>query len=90
MKAAAPVYRRTAWHAGSALRPTHLGELFTILQRRLRGLPSGYTGADRLHLELRRYRMDAISAVLFDPYDGRRYELVLRPIEDSRSPPPER
>jgi hypothetical protein len=77
----ASAYRRTAWRAQTALRPTHLGELFTIVQRRLRGLPSGYTGADRLDLELRRYRTDSISAVLVDPYNGRRYELVLRPLD---------
>ncbi len=90
MNPTAPLHQPIARHPGPALRPTHLGELFTIVQRRLRGLPSGYTGADRLHLELRRYRSDAISAVLLDPYDGRRYELVLRPIHDPPSPPRER
>lgn len=77
---------KTAARSSAAL-PTHLGELFTIVERRLRGLPSGYAGADQLHLELRRYRADALSAVLTDPFDGRRYELVLRPLEESLGPP---
>lgn len=61
--------------------PTHLGEIFTILRQRLRGRPTGFHGADRLTLELIAHRGDSLTALLSDPYDQRRYELRLRPLD---------
>lgn len=60
---------------------THLGEIFTILRQRLRGRPTGFRGADRLTLELIAHRGDSLTALLSDPYDQRRYELRLRPLD---------
>ena len=70
-----------------AVRPSHLGELFTILQRRLAGRPSGFRGRDVIALHLGRYTAESVSGIVVDPYDGRRYELTLRPLPDRADPP---
>lgn len=69
------------------VRPSHLGELFTIFQRRLAGRPSGFRGRDTLALRLTSYTAGSASGVVVDPHDGRRYELVLRPLPDGADPP---
>ena len=59
---------------------THLGEIFTLLQESLAG-PSGNgpTNEYAIRLDLHTYTAQSISGILVDPYDGKRYELRLRP-----------
>jgi len=70
------------WTAPCSIRQSHLGELFTILQRRLAGRTAGYRGCNMIALRLSCYSAQSISGVLVDPFDGRRYELKLRPLAD--------
>jgi hypothetical protein len=70
-----------------AVRPSHLGEVFTILQRRLAGRPSGFRGRDALALHLASYTAESVSGIVVDPHDGRRYELILRPFPDRPESP---
>ncbi|MFP6757485.1 MAG: hypothetical protein VCC99_04605 [Alphaproteobacteria bacterium] len=59
---------------------TYLGEIFTLLQETLAGLEAhGPTNAKAVRLDLHTYTAQSISGILVDPYDGKRYELRLRP-----------
>jgi hypothetical protein len=70
-----------------AVRPSHLGEVFTILQRRLAGRPSGFRDRDTLAVRLSHYTAESVSGIVVDPHDGRRYELTLRPLPDRPESP---
>ena len=58
---------------------THLGEIFTLLQKYLatpgRSRP---TNENAVRLDLHAYTAQSISGILVDPHDGKRYELCLR------------
>ena len=59
---------------------THLGEIFTLLQETLAGPEAqGVTSEKAVRLDLHTYTAQSISGILVDPYDGKRYELRLRP-----------
>lgn len=62
---------------------THLGELFTLLQQKLagRGPEGSQLVDDTVQLDLLAYTAQSISGIFLDPFDGKRYELRLRPAD---------
>ena len=64
---------------------THLGELFALLQKKLSSSNELARGDESIRLDLTTYTAQSISGHFVDPFDGKHYELCLKPANEDGS-----